>query len=194
MVGLSPVMLPDLPPEKEEGGFEKQFITYKLLRIDYVSSCNCKQHLTWITGSCVGSGKRPLRPAHSISKLRMRNGAILENSPSAGWLTKSVYLTAQLREKKINQGRIHNTNTAPREGQGTRTTTTTNTRARTHAGTHTQKEKRISHKNRRVNQHPKKKDTGNQIPTGKTSSSSLFSYIFQQEPQSNSHQQYCNQS
>ena len=47
---------------------------------------------TWITGSWVGSGKWPLRPAHSMSKLSMRNGAIFENSPSGAWLISSEYL------------------------------------------------------------------------------------------------------
>jgi len=38
----------------------------------------------WIIGSSLGSGKMPLRPAHSMSKLRMRNGAIFDHSPSGG--------------------------------------------------------------------------------------------------------------
>mmetsp|Transcript_34757 Transcript_34757/g.82380 ORF Transcript_34757/g.82380 Transcript_34757/m.82380 type:complete len:221 (+) Transcript_34757:2231-2893(+) len=36
----------------------------------------------WMTGSFSGSGKCPLRPAHSISKERVRSGAILPHSPS----------------------------------------------------------------------------------------------------------------
>ena len=36
----------------------------------------------WMTGSTFASGKIPLRPAHSISKERMRRGAILDHSPS----------------------------------------------------------------------------------------------------------------
>ena len=38
----------------------------------------------WITGSWLASGKMPLRPAHSISKLSIRRGAILDHSPSGG--------------------------------------------------------------------------------------------------------------
>lgn len=36
----------------------------------------------------------PFLPAHSISKLRTRSGAILCHSPSAGWLIKSVQPTS----------------------------------------------------------------------------------------------------
>ena len=39
----------------------------------------------WMTGSWLASGKIPFRPAHSISKLRIRRGAILDHSPSGGW-------------------------------------------------------------------------------------------------------------
>ena len=35
----------------------------------------------WIIGSFSASGKIPFRPAHSISKLRIRTGAILSHSP-----------------------------------------------------------------------------------------------------------------
>ena len=38
----------------------------------------------WMTGSWLASGKIPFLPAHSISKLRIRSGAILDHSPSGG--------------------------------------------------------------------------------------------------------------
>lgn len=50
----------------------------------------------------MGSGKWPFLPAHSISKLSMRNGAIFENSPSGVWLIKSVQLTAIVKGKIIS--------------------------------------------------------------------------------------------
>lgn len=53
---------------------------------------------TWITGSWVGSGKWPLRPAHSMSKLNMRNGAIFENSPSGAWLISSECLRVVVKK------------------------------------------------------------------------------------------------
>lgn len=62
---------------------------YKAGDVLHKSSNNDKKTKnTWITGSWVGSGNRPLRPAHSMSKLNIRNGAIFENSPSGTWLTK----------------------------------------------------------------------------------------------------------
>ena len=36
----------------------------------------------WITGSVCASGKIPFLPAHSMSKLRIRSGAILDQRPS----------------------------------------------------------------------------------------------------------------
>lgn len=38
---------------------------------------------TWMTGSCCGSGKCPLRPEHSMSNDRMRRGAMRDHSPEA---------------------------------------------------------------------------------------------------------------
>lgn len=46
--------------------------------------CRVTMLAIWMTGSIFASGKVPLRPAHSISKLRIRNGAIFDHSPSAG--------------------------------------------------------------------------------------------------------------
>lgn len=71
---------------------------FKKCHSKWVFSCSKKskdekiKNWTWMTGSCLGSGKWPLRPAHSISKLKMRNGAIFEYSPSGGWLISPVYL------------------------------------------------------------------------------------------------------
>lgn len=57
-----------------------------------IAQCIKTEGNTWITGSWVGSGKSPLRPAHSISKLNIRNGAIFEYFPSGVWLISSEYL------------------------------------------------------------------------------------------------------
>lgn len=46
----------------------------------------------WITGSTDASGKMPLRPAHSISKLRIRRGAILDQLPSGACEKNASYL------------------------------------------------------------------------------------------------------
>lgn len=46
----------------------------------------------WITGSISASGKMPFLPAHSISKLRMRRGAIFCQEPSGECEIKASYL------------------------------------------------------------------------------------------------------
>ena len=46
----------------------------------------------WMTGSSCASGKIPFRPAHSISKLRMRRGAIFCHWPSGVWEMKRSQL------------------------------------------------------------------------------------------------------
>mmetsp|Transcript_6455 Transcript_6455/g.27514 ORF Transcript_6455/g.27514 Transcript_6455/m.27514 type:complete len:233 (+) Transcript_6455:2137-2835(+) len=48
----------------------------------------------WITGSCSASGKCPLRPAHSMSTDKMRNGASLLYWPSGACDTTASYLTS----------------------------------------------------------------------------------------------------
>ncbi|KAH3663022.1 hypothetical protein OGATHE_004598 [Ogataea polymorpha] len=44
----------------------------------------------WITGSCSASGKMPLRPAHSMSNDRIRNGAMFRYLPSEACDTRSL--------------------------------------------------------------------------------------------------------
>lgn len=56
------------------------------------SPCILTTDAIWITGSTSGSGNTPFRPAHSISKLRTRNGAISDHSPSGGWLINLSWL------------------------------------------------------------------------------------------------------
>jgi hypothetical protein len=64
----------------------EQVLRVKTLRMKGCSSpCRVTMLAIWMTGSISASGKIPLRPAHSRSKLRMRRGAILPQSPSAGW-------------------------------------------------------------------------------------------------------------
>jgi len=46
----------------------------------YAPPPNTHPH-TWMTGSCCGSGKCPLRPQHSMSIDRMRRGAMRDHSP-----------------------------------------------------------------------------------------------------------------
>lgn len=50
-----------------------------------------------------------MRPAHSMSKLNMRNGAIFENSPSGAWLIKSEYLRKWLSRKNLSSRKKLNT-------------------------------------------------------------------------------------
>lgn len=54
------------------------------------SPCLVTIDAIWMTGSICASGKMPLRPAHSISKLKTRNGAMGSHSPSGAWDTRSV--------------------------------------------------------------------------------------------------------
>jgi hypothetical protein len=44
----------------------------------------------WITGSMFASGKIPFRPAHSMSKLNIRRGAMLSQAPSGACETRSL--------------------------------------------------------------------------------------------------------
>ncbi len=55
----------------------KMFLTNGVL-----SPCRVTMLAIWMTGSCCASGKTPLRPAHSMSKLSTRSGAIFAQSPS----------------------------------------------------------------------------------------------------------------
>lgn len=48
----------------------------------------------WITGSSSGTGKIPLRPQHSISKLSVRMGAMPIHSPSGACATTSPHATS----------------------------------------------------------------------------------------------------
>jgi hypothetical protein len=56
------------------------------------SPCRVTMLAIWMTGSISGSGKIPLRPAHSISNERIRSGAIPDQSPSAGCEIRSSCL------------------------------------------------------------------------------------------------------
>ena len=56
--------------------------------------CRVTMLAIWMTGSIVASGKIPFRPAHSISKLKMRKGAIFDQLPSGACEIKALYLGA----------------------------------------------------------------------------------------------------
>ena len=60
-----------------------------------------------ITGSMCGSGKIPLRPAHSISKLRIRSGAIFDHWPSGACDMNWSHLEESSDQLPLHQLFIH---------------------------------------------------------------------------------------
>ena len=84
----------DLSAHDVRAFLEGKYISYKWLRVAYKDvryiiesglgtiPCRVTMLAIWMTGSLSASGNMPFRPAHSISKLRMRSGAILDQLPS----------------------------------------------------------------------------------------------------------------
>lgn len=60
----------------------------------------------WMTGSTDASGKTPFLPAHSISKLRIRKGAIFAHSPSGAcdmnWSNLTTISTVKIENTRPN--------------------------------------------------------------------------------------------
>lgn len=70
-------------------------------RMRFNSPCLVTMFAIWITGSTSASGKIPLRPAHSISKLRILSGASVDHSPSGAWEINAFQLRLTFSRRQL---------------------------------------------------------------------------------------------